>query len=123
MAMNYYSPNFNQNYPYYQPQYQQGLSGKIVDCAEMVRAAEVPLGGYGVFPKGDLTEVYVKTWNQDGTTNIITYKPNPTQLPSSQKNSMDTLMERFAVLEAKVDILLNKDAEESKKKEVKTYEY
>ena len=86
--MNYY-PNYNNpsnyylNYPYGNqypstggmPQYQQpppqtqpislqtNLNGKIVDSEDVVRATEVPIGGYGIFPKADLSEIYIKSWN------------------------------------------------------------
>ena len=83
--MNYYPNNFYGNYPYGNtyPQmsnittnnFNQNLLGKVVDGEEVVKATEVPFGGYGVFPKADLTELYVKSWNKDGTTKIITYKP------------------------------------------------
>ena len=37
----------------------------------MVKATDVPIGGYGVFPKGDFTEIYIKSWNQDGTRQAV----------------------------------------------------
>lgn len=92
--MNYYPNNYYLNYPYgnqyqqqvsYQPQPQavqiqtQGLNGKIVDSEEVVRATEVPIGGYGIFPKADLSEIYIKSWNNNGTTSVITYKPESLQ--------------------------------------------
>lgn len=36
---------------------------------------DVPFGSFSVFPKGDFGEIYLKTWNNNGTTQIITYKP------------------------------------------------
>lgn len=36
---------------------------------------DVPFGSFSVFPKGDFEEIYLKTWNNNGTTQIITYKP------------------------------------------------
>ena len=84
--MNYYPNNFYQNYSYgnmYQPQQAQpavaALQGKVVDSVDMVRVNEVPFGGFGVFPKGDLSEIYVKSWNNNGTTQINTYKPIPVE--------------------------------------------
>jgi len=40
-----------------------GLNGKLVDSEDMARVTEVPIGGYGIFPKADLSEVYIKSWN------------------------------------------------------------
>ena len=96
--MNYYNPNYYQGiYPYnnynnqYMPQAQMQnaapqqqatpapipvqnnfLNGKIVDSVDVVKATEVPIGGYGVFPKADLSEVYIKSCNNNGTTSLIT---------------------------------------------------
>ena len=119
--MNYYPNNFYQNYPYgniysqyipQQPQQNtnlpqtqqiQGLQGKVVDGEEMVKVAEIPFGGYGVFPKADLSEIYIKTWNNNGTTNILTYKP----IEVEQAREVDTnalLLEKISLIENKLDI-------------------
>ena len=78
--MNYYPANFYSNYPqpqsiygynqnqmpsYQAPQSQLAASnnqipGKIVDSQEVARVSDIPLGGYGIFPKADLREVYIK---------------------------------------------------------------
>lgn len=82
------------------PQY--NLNGKIVDGIEMVKATDIPLGGYGVFPKADLSEVYIKSWNNLGQSNIITYKPiiqqdAPLEIDNSQ------LLSKIESLEEKLD--------------------
>lgn len=116
--MNYYpNNNFYQNYSYgnmYQnPQAQvqqvvSGLQGKVVDSVDMVRVNEVPFGGFGIFPKGDLSEIYVKSWNNNGTTQIITYKPIPAEETKEAQvlNSKDELMEKLNALNSKLDILM-----------------
>lgn len=128
--MNYFNPNFYQNYPYagnsqyqqsYQPQIQPtqaqvqmptqqlpqiGLNGKVVDTVDMVKVTEVPIGGYGIFPKADLNEIYVKTWNPNGTTSITTFKPFIAPEPESKQeagNEMTTVLERIEKLEEKID--------------------
>lgn len=68
--MNYYPNNLYQNYSYNNPYAQNPtttlqsqmttLQGKVVDGADMVKATEVLFGGYGVFPKADLSEIYIK---------------------------------------------------------------
>ena len=90
--MSYYpNNNFYSNYPYNNPYLSNAaavaqtptqpapsastLQGKIVDGEEMVKATEVPFGGYGVFPKADLSEIFIKTWNGNGTTQITSYRP------------------------------------------------
>jgi hypothetical protein len=52
----------------------------------MVKVAEVPIGAYGVFPKADLSEIYIKTWNNNGTTSIVTFKPVAPVLDSNTMN-------------------------------------
>ena len=73
--MNYYPSNLYGNYSYgaAYPQavnlpaqnLNQSLLGKVVDGEDVVKATEVPFGGYGVFPKADLSELYIKSWNND----------------------------------------------------------
>lgn len=70
------NPYLQQRY-YQQPQTElQGISGRVVQTAESINANDVPMdGSKAFFPKQDLSEIYVKGWNADGTINTITYKP------------------------------------------------
>lgn len=113
--MNYYpNNNFYQGYSNYNNTYQPAamavntLQGKVVDSIDMVRANEVPFGGFGIFPKGDLSEVYVKSWNSNGTTQINTYKPVPNEEPQEVKenNLKNELFEKINDLNKKLDILI-----------------
>lgn len=115
--MNYYQPNFYSNYPYNQyqqpsfqqqpaPQIQSGLQGKIVDGEDVVKATDVPVGGYGVFPKADLSEVYIKTWNPNGTTSVTTFKPVVKQEEAKQEDINNLLLSKMQQLEDKLDIIL-----------------
>lgn len=123
---NYYSPNiygsgYNMQVPpqqqqiQMQPQIQQqsqmfqqpALNGKIVDSMDIVKVTEVPVGGYGVFPRADMGEVYIKTWGQDGTTQIITYKPVPAPQPQPAQTDINSqLLERLDALENKLDNII-----------------
>lgn len=129
--MNYYNPNYYMGgYPYgnqyplpmqsSQPSFQmptsqptsqqQSLNGKIVDSEDVVRATEVPIGGYGIFPKADLSEIYIKSWNNNGTTSIITFKPIiPEPVITQQDNGELTnlLLQKIETLENKLDMFLN----------------
>ena len=114
--MNYYPNNFYQNYSYgsmYQPQQTQqavaALQGKVVDSVDMVRVNEVPFGGFGVFPKGDLSEIYVKSWNNNGTTQINTYRPIPVEETKEAKeiSQRDELLEKINALNEKLDALMS----------------
>lgn len=116
---NYYYPNYS--YPPYQPSYQQQmlqsyqqaqiLNGKIVDSEDVVKATEVPIGSYGVFPKADLSEIYVKSWNNNGTTNLMTFKPVIPQNQTPQESQLNTaivneILNKIQSLENKVDEML-----------------
>ena len=116
--MNYYPNNYYLNYPYgnqYQQQMPdqaqsqtpqpQGLNGKIVDSQDVVRATEVPIGGYGIFPKADLSEIYIKSWNNNGTTSVITYKPEPPQTGTViASDPIAELKEQIDMINSKIKI-------------------
>jgi len=135
--MNYFNQGYMNTYPYNyvqtpqpqqfisQPMAPQGqlpqLNGKIVDSVDMVKVAEVPAScGYGVFPKADLSEIFIKSWNGNGTTSITTFKPTE---PSPQETTeISQLIERFNILETKIDNLLTAPTA-IHKKEAKANEY
>jgi hypothetical protein len=118
--MNYYPNNYCLNYPYgnqYQQQipYQaptqipqpQGLNGKIVDSQEVVKATEVPIGGYGIFPKADLSEIYIKSWNNNGTTSVIVYRPEPPRTEAEIiSDPIVELKEQINIINSKLDNIL-----------------
>lgn len=129
--MSYYPTNFYSNYPYngnqygnqyqtsqmpimtqipqYQPQMQTGLQGKIVENEDVVKVTDVPIGGYGIFPKADFSEIYIKTWNGNGTTSILTFQPIIKQEveKTSESNSSNVILEKIKQLEEKIDMLAN----------------
>ena len=133
--MSYYNPNLYQNYmQQYSGNYmmsqppmpmmnqnnipsQQGqpqastLNGKLVDSLDVAKATEVPIGGYGIFPKADLSEIYIKSWNSNGTTSIITFKPiapeeNPTSATQQENSMSNVLIQKITELENKIDMLI-----------------
>ena len=58
------------------PQQIVGINGRIVQAVENINANEVPMdGSVAFFPKQDLTEIYAKSWNTDGTIRTLTFKP------------------------------------------------
>ena len=148
--MNYLNnSNYLGNYPYnyvnqYVPQLQpqqfisqpmapqtqqpQSLNGKIVDSEDVVKATEVPIGGYGIFPKADLSEIYIKSWNNNGTTSIITFKPiiQEAKEPQIVEDNGLKIIERLNALDAKIDsLMMNNVAATAQvaKKEVKGSDY
>ncbi len=100
-----YPQSFNQQYmqSYQQapsPQQMSVLTGKLVDSIDVAKATEVPLGNYGVFPRADMQEIYIKRWNPDGTTKLDIYRP---VVPESKEPG---ICERLDVVENKIDRLL-----------------
>lgn len=144
--MNYYPANFYSNYPQTQqslygynqaqmPNYQSNqtqmsvqnsqIPGKIVDSQEVARVSDIPFGGYGVFPKADLSEVFVKVWNNNGTTSLLCFKPivegNIVQEQDkeerryhegSSQNNYDKMQEKIEMLERKIDELQKTQSQE-----------
>jgi hypothetical protein len=81
----------------------------------MVKATEVMFGGYGVFPKADLSEIYIKNWNNNGTTQIITYRP----VEEKAVETKDILLEKIQKIEEKLDLLTTPTkSTETKRKDV-----
>lgn len=111
-----------------QTQQPQSLNGKIVDSEDVVKATEVPIGGYGIFPKADLSEIYIKSWNNNGTTSIITFKPiiQEVKEPQTVEDNSLKIIERLNALDAKIDsLMINNVAVTAQvaKKEVKGSDY
>lgn len=115
--MAYYPNNFYQNYQYSgYPQMSQmpqspmvsNLQGKVVDGIEIVKATDVPFGSFSVFPKGDFGEIYLKTWNNNGTTQIITYKPVVEE--EIKKEEPNLILEKINNIENQLTDLINKIA-------------
>ena len=113
--MSYYPNNFYQNYQYSgYPQMSQmpqspmvsNLQGKVVDGIEIVKATDVPFGSFSVFPKGDFGEIYLKTWNNNGTTQIITYKPVIEE--EIKKEEPNLILEKINNIENQLIDLINK---------------
>ena len=111
-----------------QTQQPQSLNGKIVDSEDVVKATEVPIGGYGIFPKADLSDIYIKSWNNNGTTSIITFKPiiQEVKEPQTVEDNSLKIIERLNTLDAKIDsLMMNNIAATAQvaKKEVKGSDY
>lgn len=117
-------PLFNQQQSI-QPQQQVGLNGKVVQAVEQITANDVPMdGSVAVFPKQDMSEIYTKSWNADGTIRTIVYKPYTASQPGVANSSADmskmkmglsdeateAFMARFDSLEKRFDELMPKIA-------------
>ena len=99
------------------PQQIAGIHGRIVQAVENINANEVPMdGSMAFFPKQDLSEIYVKGWNANGTINTIVYKPYTAPKDSQTVNSMaNTENTKFTLSDESTELFLNKFEELSEK--------
>lgn len=102
--------NFNQNIGIQAVPYQQnqGIAGKMIAELSQITANDVPMdGSVAFFPKQDLSEVYAKSWNADGTIRTVTYKPvldgEPKTEPEPEKIKCDLSEESAQNIMSKFD--------------------
>ena len=113
-------PAYNQMQQVPQQIQQPQLIGHIVDSQETIQASDVPMNApYALFPKNDLSEIYLKSWTANGTIQTIVFKPVQNQqtdnLPSTQSemkiglsdDATEAFMKRFDELGRKLDELEN----------------
>jgi hypothetical protein len=93
------------------------LNGKIVDSIEMVKATDVPIGGYGIYPKADLSEIYIKSWNTNGTTSIMTYQIKEECAVAAKDSLEEKILARLDALESKISNLVIPQPTSAQKKE------
>lgn len=81
------------NQPQYNPQMQAqpiGLNGEIVDSIDVVKAKNVDMSGNVTFyPKTDLSEIYTKQLQMDGTSRIVTYRAVQPETPAERDRRSD----------------------------------
>ena len=94
-----------------------GINGRIVQAVENINANEVPMdGSMAFFPKQDMSEIYVKGWNADGTIKTIVYKPYTDPKDNQTVNSMaNTENAKFTLSDESTQLFLNKFEELSEK--------
>lgn len=99
------------------PQQPAGINGRIVQAVENINANEVPMdGSMAFFPKQDMSEIYVKGWNADGTIRTIVYKPYTEPGGSNAGNpTADIENAKFTLSDESTQLFLNKFEELSEK--------
>lgn len=99
------------------PQRIAGINGRIVQTVENINANEVPMdGSMAFFPKQDMSEIYVKGWNANGTINTIVYKPYTEPGESNASNpTTDIENAKFTLSDESTQLFLNKFEELSEK--------
>ena len=99
------------------PQQIAGINGRGGQAVENINANEVPMdGSMAFFPKQDMSEIYVKGWNADGTINTIVYKPYTAPKDNQTVNSMANAENaKFTLSDESTQLFLNKFEELSEK--------
>lgn len=83
------------------------LNGRIVESKDVLAVTEVPVGSYGIFPKTDFSEIYVKHWTPEGTTKVDVYQPNSMSVEEVQPEiSLKDIQAQVSNLTEKVDSLV-----------------
>ncbi len=117
----YFQNQFQQpQTPQYIPQTIMQINGRLIDNIESVSANDVPMTGISVFPKADMSEVYIKSWQPNGTIQtlrFLPYKPienvkadtllsNDTEPPKwASMEVTDGIMNRLDSIEERLDKL------------------
>lgn len=94
------------------------IYGKIVDSIDTARAQEVQLGSYGVFPKADMSCIWIKAWNPDGTTSVIEYPRLTVAEPQGDRDILEDIYSSISELSKKIDNLEKPTFQQKKKREV-----
>ena len=86
------------------------LNGKIVENKDIVSVTEIPVGGYGFFPKADLSEIYLKMWNSTGTTDTIIFRPVAKENPQDKTDTINKILEKIDNLENKISSIFSNNS-------------
>ena len=101
-----YPGQYNQPQIYAQAQ-PTGLNGEVVDSIDVVKAKNVDMSGHvSFYPKSDMTEIYTKQLQPDGTSRIVTYRAVTPEVNKSTEQQTVNLESLNAMLgQLKMDIL------------------
>lgn len=124
----------NQQFSMNQQMVQNLLNGRTVNSIEEITANDVPMNvPYSIFPKNDLSQIYIKSWNANGTIQTIAYAPiqpenteQGTNIPQTDFNALNEdvralrqeISERFDRLENSMTNSKTKASGSRTKKEV-----
>lgn len=104
------------------------LNGKTVETLDNITASDVPMdGNFAIFPKKDLSEIYIKYWTGDGKIATITFKQvlstGSSNSPSEQNGTgfvdindvLDRLVNKVDNMSTKIDEVLKPKSSKTKK--------
>lgn len=118
-----------QNTNQFQQQMPRGVNGRVVQSVEMITANDVPMDGSAAFfPMQDMSAIFAKSWNADGTIKTVIFKPINETVPQNEIQNKENLkidlsdgtvsafMDRFDELSERLEQLevsINKTAPKS----------
>lgn len=111
-----YNQNLQQQFPSIQNPTQQpqqmanGLNGKVIQVVENIAANDVPMdGSIAFFPKQDMTEIYAKAWNADGTIRTVVYRPvEPVSDGNANNSTPEVKNAQFEAFNSVLECISNK---------------
>lgn len=84
-----------------------GMNGRIVQSMEMITPNEIPMDcSPAIFPKQDLSEIYVKHWDNNGKIRTIVFKPLLETDPNISSN--DTEKSKIDLLQNVTEVFTNR---------------
>ena len=101
-----YQGQYNQPQIYAQAQ-PSVLNGEVVDSIDVVKAKNVDMSGHvSFYPKSDMTEIYTKQLQADGTSRIVTYRAvQPEVNRTSEQQTVNLDMLNSLLIQLKTDLL------------------
>ena len=93
---------------------------KSVDNVNEIQANDVPMNyPYAIFPKRDLSEIYVKSWNTNGTIQTLVFAPKVEKVKDdtgditeskigANLDATEGILDRFDELSEKLDAINSK---------------
>ena len=103
-----------------QPVANLGLSGKVVESIDVVKATDIPMdGNMYYFPKADGTEVYSKRWLPNGKTEVVTYK-TAEEVAVQEETSNNEVLEKLNSIDerlVKLERILGRNNKNTKRED------
>ena len=80
-----------------------GIFGRFVGSASEITPSEIPMdGSYSIFPTNDLSKIYVKSWNTDGTITTLEFSPDgksDKHAVQEKDDRIEAILEKLSKLE------------------------
>ena len=98
-----------------QQQMPRGVNGRVVQSVEMITANDVPMDGSAFFPMQDMSAIFAKSWNADGTIKTVIFKPVNETVPQNESQNKENL--KFELSDGTVAAFMNRFDELSERLE------